>query len=212
MSYLLFPGRHLANTTFQASYLRDCLHRPLNELSFIVPPPKELTAPLDTAIFAITSSNPQNPRYNPVEFHVRAIGVDRFAQSLNRDLPTPIKYRIAGVPHFGHTQRFARHTLKEIDEQTESGLRLTPQNTIVLCSTPEVIEQYTQLGFGVLPAELGSATPTPITLIQRVAELGESWPTDPYISEHLHPATRSLWLDFPQVPQRIAWLHRDPLL
>jgi hypothetical protein len=219
MSFLLFPGRHLANTTFQASYLRQTLNHPLDELSFIAAPPKGLTDPLDAVIFAVTSSNQQNSRYNPIEFHIRAIGVDRFAQSLNREFSTPIRYRIVGVPHYGPTQRFARHTLKEIDDQTETSLRLTPQNTIVLCSTPEVIDQYRQLGFGVLPAELQSAIgnpqsaiPTPITLIKRTAELGEGWASDDSLNEHLHPATRSLWLDFPQVPQRIARLYRDPLL
>jgi hypothetical protein len=212
MSYLLFPGRHLANTVFQATYLRQTLSRPLDQLSFIAPPPKDLTAPLDAVIFAITSSNQQNSRYNPIEFHIRAIGVDRFSQSLIREFSTQIHYRIVDVPHYGPTRRFARHTLKEIDDQTEASLRLTPQNTIILCSTPQVIEQYQQLGFGVLPAELGSAIATPITLIKRAAELGESWSGDAFLSEHLHPATRSLWLDFPQVPQRIARLYRDPLL
>ena len=213
MPYLLFPGRHLCNTAFQDAYLRRVLSRAPGELSLAAPPPREITAPLDTVVFAITSSNQQNSRYNPVEFHVRAIGVDRFAQTLARD--ANVRYRIVGVPHFGPTPRFARHTLKEIEEQTECDLRLTPANTIVLCSTPEVIEQYRRMDFGVLPAELGEdgvKPPTPIALIKRTAELGGAWSSDDFLKQNLHPATRSLWLDFPQVPQRIARLYRDPLL
>src|SRR5688572_21764423 len=214
MSYLLFPGRHLCNTAFQDAYLRRVLGRPLGELSFVAPPAAGLAGRLDTVVFAVTSSNQQNSRYNPIEFHIRAIGVDRFAQAAARDLGT--RYRIVGVPHFGPTPRFCRHTLKEIEEQTECELRLTPANTVVLCSTPEVIEQYRQLGFGVLPAELaepdGAKPPTPIQLIKRAAELVEHWASDDFLKQHLHPATRSLWLDFPQVPHRIARLYRDPLL
>jgi hypothetical protein len=214
MSFLLFPGRHLCHTAFQDAYLRRVLGRPHSELSFVAPPPRELAEPLDTIVFAVTSSNQQNSRYNPIEFHIRAIGVDRFAQAIARDLGT--RYRIVGVPHYGPTPRFCRHTLKEIEEQTECELRLTPAETVVLCSTPEVIEQYRQLGFGVLPAELGEAQgsrpPTPISLIKRTAELGDGWAADAFLNQHLHPATRSLWLDFSQVPHRIARLHRDPLL
>jgi hypothetical protein len=216
MAYLLFPGRHLCNTAFQDAYLRRVLNRPIGELEFAVRPPAELEGSLDTVVFAVTSSNQQNSRYNPIEFHVRAIGVDRFAQRLGRELAAGVRYRIVAVPHYGPTGKFARHTLKEIEEQTECELRLTAANTVVLCSTPEVIDQYRGMGFGVLPAELGepqeSRPPTPIALIKRAAELGEPWVEDEFLREHLHAATRSLWLDFPQVPRRVARLYRDPLL
>lgn len=196
MGYLLFPGRHLVNTVFQESYLRRVLGD------------RGEAMPLDTIVFAVTSSNQQNSRYNPIEFHIRAIGVDRFAQRLG------VKYRIVGVPHFGPTARFARHTLREIEEQTEGELSLRPENTAVLCSTPEVIRQYEEMGYGILPAELGETTPpaTPIQIIKRVAELGEEWVEDGWIGENLHAATRSLWMDFPQVPARVTRLYRDPLL
>lgn len=196
MGYLLFPGRHLVNTVFQEGYLRQVLRD------------RGGAMPLDTVVFAVTSSNQQNSRYNPIEFHVRAIGVDRFAQRLG------VKYRIVGVPHFGPTPRFARHTLREIEEQTEGELSLRPENTAVLCSTPDVIRQYEEMGYAILPAELGEKTPpaTPIQIIKRVAELGEKWTEDEWIGGNLHPATRSLWVDFPQVPARITRLYRDPLL
>lgn len=196
MPYLLFPGRHLVNTVFQEAYLRRVLAE------------QPCPFPLDTILFAVTSSNQQNSRYNPIEFHIRAIGVDRFAQRLG------VKYRIVGVPHFGPTPRFARHTLREIEEQTEGELALRPDNTAVLCSTPDVIRQYEEMGYPILPAELSEKTPpaTPIQIIKRVAELGEKWAEDAWIKDNLHPATRSLWTDFPQVPARVTRLYRDPLL
>jgi hypothetical protein len=244
MPYLLLPGRHLVNTTFQETYLRSVMNRPLAELKFLHAPPVKLTQPLETIVFVITSSNQQNSRYNPIEFHIRAIGVDRFAQRLG------VKYRIIGVPHYGPTNRFARNTLKEIEEQTEGELEITPENAVFCGSTPAVIGMYRELGFGVLGAELKVsdeaterrsdegeerqrqnvqlstsnvqrpseedaaffAVPTPIDLVRRAAEAGAKWVDDAFLAEHLHPATRSLWLDFPQVPARITRLYRDPLL
>jgi hypothetical protein len=35
---------------------------------------------------------------------------------------------------------------------------------------------------------------------------------DAYLAEHLHRATRSLWVDFPEVVERVVRLYRDPLL
>jgi ubiquinone/menaquinone biosynthesis C-methylase UbiE len=221
MAYLLIPGRHLCNTTFQERYLSRVLHRPPADLELLHPAPPEFTGKLDTILFAVTSANQANSRYNPIEFHVRAVGVDRFARHLRSGLPDT-RFRIVGVPHFGPTERFARNTLRELEEQTEQDLRPSPRNTLVVCSTPAVIAQYAELGYGILPAELDAASlaagapkwlaPNPIDLVRRAAELGERWSNDPYLAEHLHPATRSLWLDYPQVPERVTRLYRDPLL
>lgn len=212
MTILLFPGRHLANTTFQADYLRRVVQTPLQKLAFWEEKRPSLpAAPINQIIFAITSSNQQHSRYNPIPFHVRAIGVDRFARSLPA---APGGYRIIGVPHFHPTPRFAEFVLKEIGEQSEGRLALTPQNCVVLCSTPAVAAQYRALGFAILPAEAAESTPppTPIDLIRRLAESGAAWPTDPLLQAHLAPATFELWQDFPDVPRRVVRLWRDPLL
>lgn len=212
MTYLLFPGRHLLNTTFQEQYLRTILQMPLAELSFWQEQRPQASTPLDHIIFAVTSANQANSRYNPIPFHVRAIGVDRFARPL--EMAFGVRYRIIGIPHFRPTPRFAAFTLKEIEEQTEGNLRLTPENCVVLCSTTAVMEQYQQLGFTILPAELGhsASPPTPNDLIQKIVRVGEEWPVSAVVRAELAPATFDLWQDFPDIPRRVLRLWRDPLL
>lgn len=211
MTFLLFPGRHLLHTTFQMDYLRQVLAAPLESLSFWRQPPAA-AEPISQVIFAVTSANQENARYNPIPFYVRAIGVDRLAQTLLT--PLGVSCRILGIPHYAPTPRFAEIVLKEIEQQTEGNLALTPQNCVVLSSTTEVIALFDRLGFAVLPAENAHpAQPyTPIQLLQRIVEKGEAWGEDAGICADLAPTTYQLWRDFPDVPRRIWRLWRDPLL
>ncbi len=216
MTTLLFPGRHLVNTRFQQEYLFNVLQRPLEELEFISGHAPAERETLDQIVFAITSSNQEGSRYNPIAFHVRAVSVDRFARQFRESLH--INYRIVGIPRLGHSNRFAENTIKEIEEQTEGDLVLTPQNTIVLCSTPEIIPMYAKLGFSILPAELASVNPpsyrakTPIEIVKMFAEEDGNWQANPKIREELAPATFSVWVDFPEVPARVQRLYQEPLL
>ncbi len=212
MTYLLFPGRHLLNTSFQADYLRGVLQMPLDRLKFLPETKQPASGPLDQVVFAVTSSNQAHSRYNPIPFYVRAIGLDRFIRPFETTLA--IHYRILGIPHYQPTPRFAEFTLKEIAEQTEGELALTPANCVVLCSTTAVIQQYQQLGFAILPAELDhpDQPPTPIDVLQQMVAAGEEWATDPVLRALLAPATFDLWQDFPEIPRRIFRLWRDPLL
>jgi len=212
MSYLLFPGRHLVNTNYQSRYLKRVLTEAPDALPGFVQgragspqPPKEI-------LFAITSANQQNSRFNPIPFHIRAIGVDRFARALQGELK--FRYRIVGVPHYGHTRNFAAFIIKEIAHQTEQAVQLAPENCVVLCSTPEVIAMYRDLGFSIVPAELAELEPrpaTPIALITEIGAQGNAWPTGPLVRIHLAESHVTLFNDFPEIPQRIARLYQDPL-
>ena len=110
MSTLLFPGRHLVNTRFQQEYLRQLIGRRPAEIPDWRGRGARPATPIDRVVFAITSSNQDASRFNPVPFHIRAIGVDRFARELAAT--APFTYRIVGVPHYGHTPNFAAFTLK----------------------------------------------------------------------------------------------------
>jgi SAM-dependent methyltransferase len=211
MSTLLFPGRHLLNTRFQAEYLREILGCLPVEIASLARGRVMPETPLRRVVFAITSSNQENSRYNPVPFHIRAIGVDRFAREVQANVA--FTYRIFGIPHYGHTAHFAAFTLKEVAGQSENEERLTPENTVVLCSTPEVIALYRELGFSVATAEL-SRTPTPATpvdLVRAMADGGRSWDENPLVLRELSAATQSLLRDFPDGPRRMARIYRDPL-
>jgi hypothetical protein len=212
MSILLFPGRHLLQTNFQEQYLRAVVQTPLEKLTFLPSSQLRSATPIDTIIFAVTSANHQFTRYNPIPFHIRAIGVDRFASDFAHDFR--INYRIFGIPHYAPSPRFASILLKEIAEQTESDLTLTPENTIVLTSTMPIAAMFQRLGFAILPAE-ASVTPMPATpqhLLGEIMTAGNDWSELPALRAQVSPTTIALWRDFPEVPRRILRLWHDPLL
>lgn len=212
MSYLLFPGRHLVNTRFQESYLKRVLSTKPTELPGFIAGRCELSEPPTEIIFAITSANQENSRFNPIPFHVRAMGVDRFARDLRQQ--TAFRFRVFGIPHYGHTRNFAEFTVKEIAYQSEQIIKLTPDNCLVLCSTPEVMRLYQELGFAIAPAEASEPEPkpvTPIEIIREVGSRGSEWATGSLVANNLAASHRSLFEDLPEVPQRIARLYQDPL-
>jgi SAM-dependent methyltransferase len=210
MSYLLFPGRHLVNTRFQAAYLEKLLTTAPQDSSGLMPGRSVPTTTPNEIIFAITSANQENSRFNPIPFHVRAMGVDRFARELRQSLS--FRFRAIGIPHYGHTHNFAEFTIKEIANQSEQAIKLAPENCLVLCSTPEVIQLYQALGFSIAPAELTEAETKPVTPIEIIREIGEGgWPNGTLVKAHLASSHRSLFEDLPEVPQRIARLYQDPL-
>jgi len=212
MSYLLFPGRHLVNTRFQEDYLQRLLSTTPNSLPGLIAGRCELTEPPNEIIFAITSANQENSRFNPIPFHVRAMGVDRFARELRQRVS--FRFRVFGIPHYGHTQNFAEFTVKEIANQSEHVIQLTPENCLVLCSTPEVIQLYQALGFAIASAEAAEPDPkpvTPIVIVREIGDRGADWQNGALAKAHLASSHRSLFEDLPEVPQRIARLYRDPL-
>lgn len=178
MCYLLFPGRHLVNTVFQEQYLKRVFREAPQALPAFLPGRSPTQNRPEEVIFAVTSANQENSRFNPIPFHIRAVGVDRFARQLQKG--TSCRYRIFGIPHYGHTENFAVFTVKEIRHQSEQTVNLSPENCIVLCSTPEVIELYQDLGFAIVPAERAEPEPrpaTPIEIIREIGAAGQNWRT-----------------------------------
>ena len=212
MTYLLFPGRHLVNTVFQEQYLKRVLNEPPAALPGFPAGRAPIQKPPEEIIFAITSANQENSRFNPIPFHIRAVGVDRFARQLQNG--TPLRYRVFGIPHYGHTKNFAAFTVKEIAYQSEHTVNLTPENCLVLCSTPEVIRLYQDLGFAVVPAERGEPEPSPCTPIEIIKEIGAAginWRSAKLAATQLATSHATLFEDFAEVPRRIARLYQDPL-
>ncbi len=212
MRYLLFPGRHLVNTAFQEQYLKRVLTEAPASLPGFIAGNAALSKPPTEIVFAITSANQENSRFNPIPFHIRAVGVDRFARQLQQQ--TPFRYRVFGIPHYGHTNNFAAFAIKEIDYQSEHAIQLAPENCIVLCSTPEVIKLYQELGFAVVSAELSAQESRPATPIEIIREIGgqkQNWRAGKLAVSQLAASHASLFEDFPEVPQRIARLYQDPL-
>src|SRR5207247_657759 len=132
----------------------------------------------------------ENSRYNPIPFYIRAVGVDRFARKLQGVVT--FRYRIFGIPHYGHTPNFAAFTSKEIAEQSERAVVLTAANTVVMCSTQELVSLYQQLGFSIAPAELLEEPDNqmlPIELVREIGNCGAGWVSNEKIQSNLSEAT-----------------------
>jgi SAM-dependent methyltransferase len=177
--FLLFPGRHHVLTRFQAEYLRRW--------------------PGATVVWAVTSANHENTKRNPVPYHRREAAIERF--SVLADLRSVV------VPVFDTTptDRFAEVTLKNITVAT--GLDLTPDNTVVACSTPAVAALYSALGFRIAGVE-ASEDPEPARpwdVLLRLAAGDESW------RELAHPATIDVFERY-QLVETVRSVVNDPVV
>ncbi|WP_433078058.1 class I SAM-dependent methyltransferase [Dactylosporangium sp. CA-052675] len=142
--FVLFPGRHHLLTRFQAAYLRALV----KSEDGIGTAGASATAP-PTIVWAVTSANHQNTKRNPVSYDRREAAIERFSvQEGLRSLVVP-------VFDTAHTDRFAEVTLKSVESVL--GHRLTPDDTVVACSTPEVAALYSALGFPIAPVEADTA-------------------------------------------------------
>jgi hypothetical protein len=148
MTYILFPGRHHLLTVFQAEYLNRIIQGDPEWMIDVAGRKLILTEPVRAVVWAVTSANHSNTRRNPLPAHRREVAIETFSSEL---LAPSLVYLIDDV---GTSDRFADYVLKKIEVDSQGKCKLTPENTIVACSTPEVIAQYEALGFRILPVEL----------------------------------------------------------
>lgn len=207
--HLLFPGRHHLLTNHQlefltlltqggAASLRDRLGRPL-----------ALPSPIDSLLWAVTSANHAYTRRNPLPAHRREAAIEGFARDL--DVPSFV-YLIDDV---GSSPRFADYILKKIAVDSRGRFRLTPDDTLVATSTPEVAEQFERLGFAVVPAEVGEhgGPLPPWLLLKELVEAGlagQDWGTHPLFLTQVSLASRRLYLKY-GYGRVVTELYRDPV-
>jgi SAM-dependent methyltransferase len=161
--YVLFPGRHHLLTRFQAEYLR------------------KVAGDGATVVWAVTSANHENTRRNPVPYDRREAAIERFS------LAEGLRSLVVPVFDTAHTDRFAEVTLKNVEATV--GIRLTPGDTLVACSTPEVAALYARLGFriGGVEADHDPAPARPWDVLLRLAAGDARWRT------LAHPATLDVY-------------------
>jgi len=208
MTYLLLPGRQIVNTRYQEEYLSRILGRDLAALPEMLgdAPAGKVTA----LVFGVTSCNRSNSRYNPLPFETRAILVYEFARRLKADFG--VDFHMLGIPHYPPSEKFAGLVLKEVAEQTEGRLTLTPANTVVFSSTPPLITDFQTLGFAVLPGEYDIEAktyhqPTPNVIVRQIGE--EAVPLEDI---PLSNSARTVFRDFPDALRQIRRLFHDPIL
>jgi hypothetical protein len=212
--HLLFPGRHHLLTDFQLDCLTWATHGDPAELRDVNGAPLELKSRIESVIWAVTSANHSNTRRNPLPAHRREAAIEEFSREL--DVPSFV-YLIDDV---GHTPRFAQYVLKKIEVDSQGRFRLTPENTIVGCSTPPVIAMYEAMGFRVLPFELCDRDKEtyheqrPWELIEALVQAGlagKPWRSDKTFVTKVARATRRLYEKY-GYGDLIVDLHRRPLL
>jgi len=171
--YLLVPGRHQAVTRFQIDNLKKLLKRPDVEHRAEV-------------VWAVTSANHGGTQRNPLTGS-RRLGIIE-AVSAAEHLPSQV-YRITNM-----TQKkdFAHYLIEEIRLQSKGRVDLTPENTLVVCSTKEVAEQYSARGFAIDSAEFDETFehqrgPRPWDVIEELIKSGAQWRSNAIVRDEMHP-------------------------
>lgn len=141
VSFVLFPGRHHLVTSFQVEYLTSLLAGTVSDTGG----ERIVVAPGAQVVWAVTSATHSGTRRNPVAAHRREGLIERV--SVAAGLPSLVA-PIADVPP---SPRFARTVVAGVEASV--GVRHTPQNTVVACSTPDVAALYAALGFRVAAVE-----------------------------------------------------------
>ncbi|MER7167865.1 class I SAM-dependent methyltransferase [Micromonospora sp. NPDC000207] len=189
--YLLFPGRHHLLTRFQAGYLQR-----------IATSGDGLVTDADdpvTVVWAVTSANHENTRRNPVPYHRREAAIERFS------VLTGLRSVVVPVFDTTPTDRFAEVTVKTVAAAT--GLELTPADTVVACSTPEVAAMYEGLGFAIagVEAEVEPTPARPWDVLLRLAADDPSW------RDLAHPATVDLYARY-RLDDLVRSVVNDPVV
>jgi hypothetical protein len=214
MQNLLFPGRHHLLTNFQLEYLTRVTSGDRDLLRDAQGKPIELIEPIQTLIWAVTSANHCNTRRNPLPAHRREVAIEEFATQLDVDSYVFL------IDDLGFTERYSEYVLKKICVDSLGRFALTPENTLVASSTPEVISQYERLGYRVLPVELLDrekvtfVTDPPWEVMNKIIAdglKGEDWRANPHFIGKVARATRRLYKKYGYGDQIID-LHRSPLL
>lgn len=178
--FVLFPGRHHLLTRFQADHLCG------------------LARDGATIVWAVTSANHDNTKRNPVPYHRREAAIERLS------VLTGLRSLVVPIFDAAPTDAFAEVTLKTV--AVAGGLDLTPADTLVACSTPQVARLYEALGFPIDRVEADPSLPTaperPWDVLLRLAAGDDTWRTlahpatvDVYERYHLIDTVRSVMND-----------------
>lgn len=202
--YLLLPGRHHLLTRYQKEYLLRLVNMGLSEELDVFGNPLQISKLPSAIIFAVTSANHNNTRRNPLPLYQRAMMIQDFSKELN------IPSFVIPIDDIGQSPNFASYTIKKIEVETEFMLKLTPENTIVLCSTP-VANLYLELGFKVLPVEKVPGSADSFLAKLPWEELESIVLKQKESKQNLDPACIRLWKDY-GLFEKVDMLFSDSLI
>ncbi|MFH1248630.1 MAG: methyltransferase domain-containing protein [archaeon] len=197
MVNLLFPGRHHILTKFQHNYLKDLVDKGIKGKK------------IDEIIFAVTSANHSNTRRNPIPLYLRTLAIARFCSDFK------CKVKVYPVPDVKATDKFAKYIIGQIFYQ--GGEKLTPKNTVLACSTPNVISLFKEMKFENIPVELADekkgkyCTLRPYEIIDLLVKSGDKWKTSKIWKRYTAEASQQVYDEY-SLGDLIIELFNDSLL
>lgn len=206
--YILFPGRHHTITNFQIDYLKKIIS---NKQAIDLDGNKTEFSDDMNIIWAITSGNYANTRRNPIPGTRRMSMVELITNNL---LSAESKNYL--IPNMAPKSDFAHYVIEEIRVQSKGQCEMNPQNTVVACSTPEVIEQYQSIGYRVLPVELidyrsqQTESARPWDLVQEIIDTGLDWENSELIKDLMPPLEIQYFKKY-NLQKHIQDIFSDPL-
>lgn len=195
--YIVIPGRHHAVTRFQVQHLKEVLQR-------------DDVEPTAQIIWAVTSANHSGTQRNPIS-GTRRLGMIEAVSAVEK-LPSQ-SYRITNM-----TQKpnFAHYVLEEVRLESKGRVRLTPETTLVVCSTAEVARQYSDLGFAIDTAEFNEdftqqVAVRPWDVVEELIKSGPQWRSSAIVQDELTPACFEYYERY-GLGDDIVEIFEDPLI
>lgn len=195
--YLLIPGRHQAITQFQITHLKEVLGR-------------DDVAHEAQVVWAITSANHGGTQRNPISGSRRVGMVE--AVAAHDDIPSQV-YRITNM---AQKPNFAHFVIEEVRLESKGRVAMIPDNTLVICSTKELVAQYEALGFTVDTAEYDPTFttlygPRPWDVVEEVIKSGAQWRSNAIVQDELHPVCFNYYERY-GLGDDIVEIFQDPLI
>lgn len=185
--YILFPGRHHLITAFQLRHLAGLLDE----------------HPDSEVVWAITSADHGGTQRNPITGERRLGMVEAVTSAAGLpSLTFPIDNR-RPKPDFAH------YVIEDIRTQTGGAVTMTPANTLVACSTPEVSDGYAALGYPIDTVELGTDAVRPWQVVEAIIAAGPAWADR--VSGDMAPTAVAYYRRY-GLAEAIQGIYADPLI
>jgi SAM-dependent methyltransferase len=156
-------------------------------------------------IWAVTSADHTGTQRNPLA-GARRMGMIEAVAAVEA-LPSEVFL----ISNKRERPDFAHYLIEEIRTQTSGRVAMTPDNTLVACSTDTVIRQYQALGFGIDTMEQDESATQPWDVVTRIIETGVDWRSDSLVTRTMHPACRERYERY-GLATLIQTIYADPLV
>lgn len=194
---ILFGGRHHLLTRYQAQRLHEYTSgQPIpttdGHTTTVTP-----GAPI---IFAVTSASHRSTRRNPIPANQREAAIERLATLEH------LNCIVIPIPDLAPTARFTDIVANTITQTARGRYTITPETTLIACSTPELITAWQNAGYTVTGVELDHpGTHRPGDILDMLGNQNPNW------RQHTHPASTTI-IDRYNLEPDIIDLYNDPVL